>query len=504
LFKAMLTILIDYLKIRITTDYEEQTRARLFEKVLNSSWTHLMRQKLGVLETILAIDVPTSAKFLEQIAGGIMVITGLLIYVFFAFNISAPITLMTLGLGTLLFFVFRPFLKRINTLAIERNRHMKESAHHVSENIFGVKTVKTMYVAAEVASKGRGIFRKLRFSTLQVPFLKSITNAVTEPIAVIFVSLIFATTYQRPDFNLAVLIAIVYLVQRMFVYSQQVQRIAHAVSDFSPHVQSVLHYETKANTNPEIDSGRGGFEFARELRFDDVSFAHDGSAYVLSNVDLVIQRGSLIGLIGPSGAGKTTLVDLLLRLFEPTSGAILLDGRNISEISLAEWRKKIGYVSQDIFLINDTIENNIRFYNKNISKTEIEKAALMANIHDFVLSLPQGYDTVIGERGVRLSGGERQRVVLARVLARKPEILILDEATSSLDNESEAQIQKVIKNLKGRITVLAIAHRLSTVMDSDKLLVLENGKLVEQGEPKALLADKNSYFFRTYNIIQNN
>jgi ABC-type multidrug transport system fused ATPase/permease subunit len=500
--KAIFSVILDYLRLRVATDYEQETRWNLFEKVLAANWGHLLKQKLGYLESILMVDVSNSANLLGQLAGGVTFVTGLLIYVFIALNISLPITLLTLALGAVFFVVFRPILLRIKILAMERNRAIKQMTHHVSENILGMKTVKTMLVENAVAERGREYFATLRKSALRVPFLKSITNAATEPFSVIFISLVFAAYYRRPDFNLAVLVAIVYLVNKIFNYVQQVQRITQTVSDFSPYLRSVVSYESASVENREIESPGARFAFERSLEFRDVSFSYDNQRSVLSGLNFSIRKGEMAGLIGPSGAGKTTVADLLLRLFKPKEGKVLLDGRDAREIDLRDWRAHIGYVSQDIFLMNDTIGNNIRFYNLAVSQADVEAAARMANIHDFIETLPAKYETVIGERGVRLSGGERQRVVLARVLARKPSVLILDEATSALDNESEAQIQKVIKNLKGEITVFVIAHRLSTIADVDNLLVMDQGGIVEQGLPKDLLENRDSYFFRVNNIIK--
>ena len=190
-----------------------------------------------------------------------------------------------------------------------------------------------------------------------------------------------------------------------------------------------------------------------------------------------------------------------MRLFPLGRGEITVDGKNIAGIDLNNWRRSIGYMPQDTFLLNDTIENNIRFYNKSLSQDEIVKAAQMANIYDFIQELPEGFNTIIGERGIKVSAGQRQRIALARTLVNNPEIIIFDEATSALDNQSELMIQKTIENLRGKITMLVIAHRLSTIMNSDKLIMIEKGKIIEEGSPDKLLADKDSHFYKINNII---
>ncbi|MEK7074695.1 MAG: ATP-binding cassette domain-containing protein, partial [Patescibacteria group bacterium] len=223
---------------------------------------------------------------------------------------------------------------------------------------------------------------------------------------------------------------------------------------------------------------------------------------ILTDVSFRIAKNEMVGIIGPSGAGKTTIADLMLRLFVPDNGEIAIDGKDISRFSLHDFRRHIGYVSQDIFLMNDTIADNIKFYNDSIDETHLIEAARMANIYDFIMSLDKGFKTIIGDRGILLSGGQRQRVILARALVRKPAILILDEATSALDNESEALIQKSIEGLKGSVTVIVIAHRLSTIIRCDRLIGLEDGKIVEVGTPQELLENDNSYFSKVYNLAQ--
>ena len=260
-------------------------------------------------------------------------------------------------------------------------------------------------------------------------------------------------------------------------------------------------YRDEVQKQQEKNSGVIPFSFEDSLSFQDVHFSYeDMNTEVLQGISFRIHKGETFGLVGSSGAGKTTIVDLILRLLTPTKGAIMLDNKNISDIALLDWRKNIGYVSQDIFLINDTFTNNIRFFNAGITDSEIQDAAKMAQIHDFIEQSPHWYDTIIGDRGITLSGGQRQRIVIARILATKPQILILDEATSALDPESEKMIHNVLENLRGKITVFIIAHRLSTVMNADTVVVLDHGKIVESASPKKLLEDENSYFYKMNNI----
>ncbi len=324
-------------------------------------------------------------------------------------------------------------------------------------------------------------------------------GAFFQPFSVIFVLMLFAFAYKTSTFNFPAFVAIVYLIQRIFSQIQDLQAQTQNVFGLLPYMEHVLSYQKRMRKNEEEEGGGKPFVFEKDLLFERVSFGYGQNA-ILDNLSFRINRGSFTGLIGSSGSGKTTIVDLMLRLFVPQKGNILLDGLLVSEIDVHDWRKNVGYVSQDIHLINDTVENNIRFFDDSISREEILYAAKQAQIYDFIDSLPEKFSSVVGERGIQLSAGQRQRIVIARVLVRHPKLLILDEATSALDNESEKHIQAVIESLKGHITVLVIAHRLGTVMNCDTLMVLDKGKIIETGAPNDLLKDKQTYFYKAYNI----
>lgn len=498
--KAVVLLLFTYIRVRITTDYEQQTRCRLFNRTLKAGWPYLIKQKIGYLENVLMKDVEYSAMLLQQISAIIMELTSLLIYILIAVNISIYITLITLSLGAMLFLFFKPLIYKTRLVAHKITDLNKQIAHNVNENIIGIKTVKSMFVGHQAGKVVEQFFNSLKKLKVKLFMYKGVTGSLLQPVSLIFICVVFAFSYKTPDFNLAAFVAVIYLIQRIFQYIQQLQLNLQGINESYPYLKSALSYQKQALENKETSGGKSSFQFDSFLEFKDVSFGYKAEKEVLSKVNFNIKKREMVGLIGPSGAGKTTVVDLILRLLNPKEGKILLDGQDIGEIDLKKWRESIGYVSQDIFLMNDTIANNIKFYHDFITPKEIEGASKMASIYDFIQSCPEKFETIIGERGTLLSNGQRQRIIIARVLALKPQLLILDEATSALDNESEVRVQKVIENLKGKMTVFVIAHRLSTVINSDRLLVLENGKIIEQGTPQELLKDKNSYFCKVYNI----
>jgi ABC-type multidrug transport system fused ATPase/permease subunit len=336
--------------------------------------------------------------------------------------------------------------------------------------------------------------------TISIDMLRVIAVAVVPPLAVMYVAVVFGLAFRFHVVAIAALPTIVYLIYRIFSYGQQLMDSLQMINGSLAYLRNVLDYEEQAQGGEEVARGGAPFVLHREIRFDRVCFAYEGGTDVLHDLTFTIPRGTMLGIIGPSGAGKTTTVDLILRLLEPKAGSISLDGVDSRTIDLSDWRKKIAYVSQDFFLINDTVRNNIKFYDDSITDDEVWESARLAHVDVFIKERPEGLDTLVGERGIALSAGQRQRLTIARALARKPEVLILDEATSALDAESEGHIQRMLQELKGKITVIIIAHRLSTIVHTDTLIVLDGGKVVETGDPKQLLKDTDSYFYKVSTI----
>jgi ABC-type multidrug transport system fused ATPase/permease subunit len=502
MLKAVVLVFFSMISVYVTTGYEEKTRTKLLQLVLKADWPFLLKEKLGHFGTVLLINVQHSKSLFTQISLVIMSLTSAIAYFIIAFNISATLTFLAVALGLLLFIPFKFLAKQIRKISYESESINRETSHFVNENILGMKTVKVMSVEEKILEVGKKYFEKIKKISIKSFLIGIPTNNLIEPMSIIFIAIIFGISYKFFSFSLTSLIAVIYLIKQIFVYIVQIQKQVLGMHATVPYLKKVLEYEDMTLSHAEPNSGSKQFEFNKELEFKNVHFEYSSGKEVLSKMNFKIKKGQMVGIVGGSGVGKTTITDLILRLFQPSKGEVLIDGTNILEVGLEEWRKNIGYVSQDIFLKNGSIAENIRFYNEELSDADLVRAAKMADIHDFIKNLPDGFSTLVGERGVMLSGGQRQRIILARILAKKPKILILDEATSALDNKSEVEIQEAIKKIKGHITIIVIAHRLSTVMHADKLLYVEGGKVIEEGNPQDLLKDESSRFSKVYNLVE--
>jgi subfamily B ATP-binding cassette protein MsbA len=285
-----------------------------------------------------------------------------------------------------------------------------------------------------------------------------------------------------------------------FMFSP-IKKLGEAYSILQESRASIERIETLQNAEPETKGRIPLNRFSKAIKFENVSFGFPGNnTPVLTDVNLEIKSGEVIAIVGRSGVGKSTLVDMIPKFHIPSSGTLTIDGIDIREIELHSLRQHIGIVSQDIILFNDTVKENIAFGKAGASEAEIIEAAGMAYADEFILQLPEKYDTVIGDRGLKLSGGQRQRIAIARAILKNPPILILDEATSSLDSVSEALVQNALDELmKGRTTIV-IAHRLSTIKYADRILIIEKGKIEDVGKHEELIA-RNLTYRELYNVL---
>mgnify|MGYP003393657227 CR=1 FL=1 len=480
--KAIILFTFGYLKNKIKNEYERNLKDSIFSRILSAQWPYLLKQKQGYIETIFTVDVIRTSSTIETLSSIIITITGLFTYLVVAINISQAVTAMTLVFSALGFAVFKPLISLARSVSRKSIDLQKETMHHVSESTGGIKLIKILGAEIEVSKLGKILSKEYEKLQNRATMLLQLSTVFIKPLSVIFISFILVFSYYYTSYNMGALIAIVYLVQQMFGYVHNLQTYIHTLNERIPYIQTVLNYQKEMVEAQEKYNERDGkpLVFSKNISFNNVVFSYTPHKKILDGVSLTIPRGAMVGFVGESGAGKTTIFDLVTRLFEPDSGEILIDGVNIKDLKLDDLRGAMGYVSQEMFLLSTSIADNIRFYDSSITDEKIIDSAKKANIFTFVDGLPDKFDTLVGERGVKLSFGQRQRIIIARALARDPQILLLDEATSALDNESEFYIKETLSKLKGEITILIIAHRLSTLSDADKTFALKDGKIVEQ------------------------
>lgn len=369
-----------------------------------------------------------------------------------------------------------------------------------SESISGIRQIKLFDNYAywfDKLKKETSIARKEQFKYTAPAYFSSHLILSVGSLSTVL-AIIYAKLYMPDSFNIIFPIIIVY-VGALMRLMPSVKEIAHqwmGLKGLAPRIR--ITYETLADTRYEVEDGGEDFPgLTSEIRLNNTYFSYPTRQDVLKNINIVIPRNHTVAIVGESGSGKSTLADILLRLYLPSEGKIFIDGIDYSDYSRTSWLRHLGIVSQDPFIFHASVKDNIRIGKFNATDEEITGAAKIANAHQFIMELPEKYDTVVGDRGMTLSGGQCQRVAIARALIKNPEILILDEATSSLDNISEKTIQDSLKEVAKSRTTIVIAHRLSTIEHADKIFVMKQGEIVEEGMHEDLL-EKRGYYHSLY------
>jgi ATP-binding cassette, subfamily B, bacterial MsbA len=486
-----------------------QLGARLQEYVTrdlrNALYSHLQRLPLGyfvrvktgdILARVLNDTQQTKQVITQAVTQSVQSVANVLVAVATMIYMSWQLFLLAAVVAPLLIVILQPMLRRLRRGHRKLSNQYGEMTAVVQESVSGIRLVKSFAGEAyeearfreESSRYARGMVRVTRLSVLAQPVTETLGMFIA--VAILWVG---ARMEDSGAIDGATLVAFLLLVMRTLQPLKQLSQVpatAQQSLSAAERVFEVLDSPTEAS----LDRGKiTTAKFERALEFERVSFAYEQEP-VLSDVSLVAAKGEVVALVGASGAGKSTLVDLIPRFYEPTSGRILVDGVDTRQIALPALRSLIAIVSQDTVLFNDTVRNNLAYgAGSKYSQEAIEAAARAANAHTFISELPNGYDTILGERGMRLSGGQRQRLSIARALLVDPPILILDEATSALDTESERLVQEAIDRLLEGRTVFVIAHRLSTVAHADQILVLDRGRVVEHGTHSALLARRGHY-----------
>jgi len=460
--------------------------------------SYFQRTKAGqIISRVLSDTEQTKVLITGLVTQSFQNLALLVFYVILLFAISKRLTLYALVVAPLLLAALQPLLRKLRKGYRRLRNDYGEMTSILQEVVNGVRLVKSYGAEAyeekrftEASTRySRGMVKVTRLAFMAQP----ITEVIGTSIAVVLLWIGARMVIVDKSIAGAALITFLAVVMRLLQPLKQLSQVptwAQGSLAAAERLFDVLDTPTEES----VDKGtRDVKAFRDSMVFERVGFAY-GAEPVLRDVSLSARRGEIVALVGASGAGKSTLVDLIPRFYEPTEGRILLDGTDTREIRLRSLRELTGIVSQDTVLFNDTVRANIAYGAVGrYEKAQVEAAARAANAHGFIMELPEGYDTVLGERGTRLSGGQRQRIAIARALLTDPPILILDEATSALDTESERLVQEAIDRLLAGRTVFVIAHRLSTIVHATQILVLDRGRIVERGTHQELLALGGAY-----------
>ena len=482
-------------------------RNDLYNSVLRRSAAFFTKHTTGTLISTIINDI-------ERVQYAMSSVLAEFLQQFFAFAFTAVLVVI---LGRELAWVLVLFVPFIIYSAIRIGRKVRSTTRRgqdqladvqniLHETITGNRIVKAFGMESWEVARFRQAAQHLFRANLRSVAAAAVSSPLMDIFGAIAIALLLLLGRQSIASGELTLGAFVTFVAAVLSMYNPVRKFAVFNNSFQQALGASSQLFKFMDTEDSVREKSGAKKlprFAGSIKFDGVSFAYEASGEegreILRGIDLEVKRGEVVAFVGSSGAGKSTLVHLIPRFFDVSSGSLLIDGYNVRDLTLASLRAQIGIVTQETVLFNDTVRNNIAYGQPHVPLKEVEAAARAALAHDFILALPSGYDTVIGERGVLLSGGERQRLAIARAILKNAPILILDEATSALDSESEALVQSALHNLMTGRTVLVIAHRLSTIRSADRIVVIENGTIADVGTHDELM-NKRSIYRRLYEL----
>jgi len=492
------TILMSFIGLRVVTNL----RNELYDHIQRQSLSFFTKSPTGILMSRITNDVNLIQGAVSEAVTSIMkdsfTLVGLVFVIFYRDWKMACIAAVVFPLTI---YPIAKFGERMRRIATGTQVTMGSLTSLLQETISGTRIVKAFgmedYEGRRFSKENENLFRL----SMKAVSIRAMSSPFMEFLGGLGIAaIIFYGGYQviqgvsTPGTFFSFLTALIMLYE-------PVKRLTNVNNTIQQGISAAVRVFAIMDMKPEIKNRENAVELPRiskEIEIRNMTFTY-GDEPVLTNINLNIKSGEVVAFVGMSGGGKTTLVNLIPRFYDVTEGEILIDGHDIRDVTMESLRGQIGIVTQQTILFNDTVKNNIAYGDIKTSEQDIINAAKAANAYPFIKNLPEGFDTVIGEQGARLSGGERQRISIARALLKDAPILILDEATSSLDTESEIEVQEALENLmKGR-TTLVIAHRLSTINNADRIIVLVDGKIVEKGTHDFLLAQKGEYF-KLYNM----
>ena len=492
--------------VPIRTGIVKDLRMQIYNKILSLPLGFFSQERKGDIIARISGDVQevenSITSTLEMLIKNPVLI---IIYMSVLLIMSWELTLFTILFAPVMIWTMGAIGRKLRAQSAEAQQYWSDTMSQVVETLGGLRIIKALLAENKMSARFEGITDAMRRKNNRVAVRQASAHPVSELLGSTMIAIVLwfggtlilssKSIIDAPSFMsyMAILYCIIQPIKDL---SRAAYGIPKGLASME-RINVILNAENPITQTPFSEHIS---TFNEAISFEDVSFCYEqGGKQVLKNIDLKISKGRNIAIVGASGAGKSTLVDLIPRFYDPTSGRITIDGINIKDVCIRDLRGLMGNVNQDPILFNDTIFNNIAFGVENATMEQVIAAAKIANAHDFIMEKENGYDTNIGDRGQLLSGGQRQRISIARAILQNPPILILDEATASLDTESERMVQEALDYLMSSRTTISIAHRLSTVKKADEIIVMNEGRIVERGTHDELLL-KNGYYKKLYEM----